>query len=125
MTLQDCLEAASFTTILCRKETSSMNIAMVDQKQVDAYLDRAQRFIDNVNTFKETLIERLQAIGQANPFANDVSASVQSTQNTPIAQTNPVQSVTDSTSVQSTVTADEVDIDALLGDLDLDAELRL
>lgn len=102
-----------------------MNIAMVDQKQVDAYLDRAQRFIDNVNTFKETLIERLQAIGQANPFANDVSASVQSTQNTPIAQTNPVQSVTDSTSVQSTVTADEVDIDALLGDLDLDAELRL
>ena len=101
-----------------------MNIAMVDQKQVDAYLDRAQRFIDNVNTFKETLIERLHAIGQANPFANDVVTPVQATQNSPTSQT-PVSSVMNATPIQPTVTADDVDIDALLGDLDLDTELSL
>lgn len=102
-----------------------MNIATVDQAHVDAYLDRAQRFIDNVNAFKETLIERLQAIRQANPFANDVSTPMQSTQSTPVAQTTPIQPVMDTTPVQPTVTADDVDIDALLGDLDLDATLSL
>lgn len=107
-----------------------MNIAMVDQSQVDAYLDRAQRFIDNVNTFKETLIERLREIGQANPFAADVShrkvpvQTAEPMQTSPVSQTTPVQ-MTASTPTSSPVTADDVDIDALLGDLDLDSELSL
>lgn len=87
----------------------------VEQSMIDAYLDRIHRFIDNVNQFKERLSEMMS---QRGPVDGD-EAGMRTTYSQ---QTAAYQETSDS---GRSLTADEVDIDALLSDIGLGDEFSL
>lgn len=79
----------------------------VDQSLVDAYLARVDRFYDNVNRFEETLKEMTSSLkDRFMPTAPEKEAPV-------------YQEVATAQPEQAVVTADDIDLDALLKGIDL------
>lgn len=75
----------------------------VDQSLVDAYLERVERFVSNVDNFSQTL-----------KSLKDKFVSAVSEKPEPV-----YQETVASTPEQATVTADEIDLDELLKGVDL------
>lgn len=107
-----------------------MNIAMVEQSRIDAYLDRVQRFVDGVHSLEERLTHLL---GARTTTQEEQTASFHTYQPTEpasipkpelVSQTSSYES-RPSAPVSAPVTADDVDIDAILSDISLDSELGL
>lgn len=106
-----------------------MDIAMVNPALIDARLDRIHRLVDGINAFKEQFNRvwaDLAPAGMERPQFE--TANVQ----TPI-QPDPVRTAPTplntapitSASNTSKVTADDIDIDAMLSDIDLTGDFSL
>ena len=110
-----------------------MSVAIVEQPTVNAYLDRIQRLIDGVNAFKQRLDEMLMESPTARmeqpepgphsmrePVSQPISAVYEPVPEpaAPVAQTS--QAVDPE---PRKVTADDVDIDAILSDISTDYDL--
>lgn len=81
----------------------------VDQGLVDSYLSRADLFFDNVSRLGETLREMTSNLGEKiAPSRNET------VQNQAVAQPVQVQ--------PAVVTADDIDVDALLQGIDIDGQ---
>ena len=118
-----------------------MNIAMAEQSQIDAYLDRVRRFVEGVHTFQERIRDMLEdrtspdmametsTISASEPvpsYSEPVPAYEEPLTHEPVSKT--VSYETPETSFEeapTTVTADDVDIDALLSDISLDHDISL
>lgn len=96
-----------------------MSVAVVEQSRIDSYLERVQRFVDNVYSFKE----RLDA------FLSDQPAT--ELDNQPVyesASYEPAEEFSaseDYSAAEPVITAEDVDIDALLSDIDLSSDYAL
>lgn len=107
-----------------------MDIAMVNPSLIDARLDRIHRLVDGVNTFRDRLNELLSTYA---PNEMDTVASTQPQTYSSAPQTYssaPMAAVTPSYHTEpiesaSPITADDVDIDALLKDIDLSTDFSL
>lgn len=96
-----------------------MDIAMVNPSLVDAHLDRIHRLVDGVNAFKERLDHMWAAYGpsdQSQPAYEPMQMQAGTIQSEPVF-TQPVS--------DTKVTADDVDIDAILNDIDLSGDFSL
>lgn len=81
----------------------------VDQGLVDSYLSRVDLFFDNVSRLGETLREMTSNLGEKiAPSRNETA------QNQAVAQPVQVQ--------PAVVTADDIDVDALLQGIDIDGQ---
>lgn len=106
-----------------RKETIVMDIAMVNPSLIDARLDRIHRLVDGVNTFRDRLNELLSTyapneMDTVAPTQPQTYSSAPMAAVTPSYPTEPIESA-------SPITADDVDIDALLKDIDLSTDFSL
>lgn len=117
-----------------------MNIAMVEQSQIDEYLNRVHRFVEGVYAFQERLRDMLEdrtspdmkmeastiSTSEPVPSYSDPVPAYEEPMNEAVSETT--YSETAETSFEetpSTVTADDVDIDALLSDISLDNDFSL
>lgn len=109
-----------------------MPIAAVDQNLVNSYLDRVQRFVNGVNAFKEridAMMEgRLSDLGpsQSSYIPTESTVPIESTYSQPsYAEPSYSPSAYTEPEVQQAaaapVTADDVDLDALLSGISLDS----
>lgn len=96
-----------------------MEIAMVEQSAVDAHLQRVNRFIDNVHKFQSKLDSFMTA-----PERTQESQMVPQ-QQTPVNAPMYEASATASTPTQEKITADDIDIDAILGSVNLETGVSL
>lgn len=80
-------------------------VMTVDQSLVDSFLERVNRFVDNVDRFEETIKEELQS--RFSPTVPEPMVSVPQA----AAATDPEQSV---------ITPDDIDLNALLQGVDFD-----
>lgn len=85
---------------VARKEDTDMpaSVLTVDQSLVDNYLSRVERFAHNIQNFKETLDSLLKP---SEPAVSEMAESVQQTRQSGV------------------VTADDIDINALINGIDL------
>lgn len=100
-----------------------MDIAMVNPSLIDARLDRIHRLVDGVNTFRDRLNELLSAYAP-NEMDTVAPTQPQTYTSAPMAAAT-VSYPTEPVEATSPITADDVDIDALLKDIDLSAEFSL
>lgn len=95
-----------------------MDIAMVDQSVVDTHLQRVNRFVDNVNKFQQKLDSFMSSSMSS---SSDMTQTVQMVQQSTNAQT----ATFENPAPRQKVTADEIDIDAILNGIDLNAGMTL
>ena len=86
---------------------AALTVDTVDQSLVDSFLERVDRFVDNVDRFQKTLAEMKENL--MDKFA-PASPEVEEPVHEEIAAAAPEQDV---------VTADDIDLDALLAGVDL------
>lgn len=102
-----------------------MTIAM-EQSQIDAYLERIHRFVESVNAFKDRLDNMLSA---HTPGNMEQPESVSHYMETKAVQQEPVQTSFTSASADAVsskvVTPDDIDIDAILNNIDIDGALNM
>lgn len=101
-----------------------MNIAMVEQSRVDEYVDRVQRFVQNVHELADRLKE---ALAERTTEREETTGITGDTMKESVTQSVSETSATDTShmSAASVVTDDDVDIDALLNDLSLNDDHHL
>lgn len=84
---------------------AALTVDSVDQSLVDDFLARVDRFVDNVNRLHENIMEQMN-----NRFGPAVPEKEEPMYEETAAVSQPEQAV---------VTADDIDIDALLAEVDL------
>lgn len=87
------------------------NALFIDQKLVDDFLARVDRFVNNVNKLGETLRSMKDDVKER--ITPAISRQETHAYQAPAAPTR------DTVAVKSVVTPDDIDLDALLGDIDL------
>ncbi len=88
-------------------------VMTVDQELVDTYLSRVDRFVNNIQNFENTLKEMTGSL--KDKFMSNFSEQEESAHQE-IAAAEPEQAV---------VTADDIDLDALLSGIDLGAGMAI
>ena len=101
-----------------------MDIAMVDQSIVDAHLQRVNRFVDNVNRFQAKLDSFMQSHSSEMAQPVQTVQTVQQPVQQPV-QTNVAAATFEDPTPTQKVTADDIDLDAILDGIDLGAGMTL
>lgn len=115
-----------------------MNIAMVSPSQVDAYLDRVNRFVESVNALKDRVNEMLAARTPANEKPIQITADEPtsgkpepSVSHTPEPAPAPAQKAapimetkTEPAAAEpASKTPDDIDLDAIMSEISIGDEL--
>lgn len=93
-----------------------MPVKMIDQSLVNAYLDRVQRFVNGVNEFKNHLDEMMRTWSLTAEQPESVTAMTE----------EPAMAATmNASEAAMPITADDIDLDAIIKDIDLEGDLGL
>ena len=97
------------------------NIAVLDQTVVDAQLDRIQRFVASVYAFKE----RMDALLNSADFAGIADQETEKAPAVSFQPEPPVDAYVNTPAATAPITADDVDLDAILDGISLDGSHQM